>query len=44
MDKLENHLGVFEKMASAFFKISRSSRNIAFSRWSRRISSSSGFK
>ena len=37
------HLGRFEKMAKAFFKISRSSLRSAFSRFRRLNSSSSGF-
>src|SRR5210317_42032 len=40
----EYRCGSVEKMATAFFKISRSRRSRSFSRLSRRISSSSGFK
>jgi len=41
-DKPINHFGFFEKMATAFFKISLSSVTMANSRFNRRFSSSSG--
>jgi hypothetical protein len=40
-DELELHFGVSEKMATAFFKMSRSIRKRSFSRFNLRISSCS---